>query len=397
MAKRPGGRPGDRAALRVAVDARPGVSVGMTGIGIYTRELLKHLPRVDPGTTYLAWYLNARAALRPWRAPRFFEPAPNLVERWTPFPSAWWERLAADRDLPRVEWFARFDVLFAPNFIPPPTRARRLVLTVHDLAFRRFPETAPHATLRWLEKLESALRRATHVIVPSGATRDDLVELYSFDADRVTVVPHGVDRNVFRPPEDEEVARIRRRFRIDGPYLVFIGGLEPRKNLPRLLRAFAKVPGHARLVVAGAWVPWNPEGVDQMRPVVDALPADVRARLVFPGYVGDRDKVALLGGAEALAYPSRYEGFGLPILEAMAVGTPVLTSNVSSLPEVAGEAALLVDPDDEGSIADGMRSLLEDRDLAASLRAAGLERAGRFNWEETARRTATVLHLAARA
>ncbi|HEX9824444.1 MAG TPA: glycosyltransferase family 1 protein [Actinomycetota bacterium] len=385
-----------RPALRVAVDARPGVSAGMTGIGIYTRELLRHLPRVDPRTTYLAWYLNARAALRPWRPPRFFEPAPNLVERWTPFPSAWWERLAAERDLPRVEWFVRFDVLFAPNFIPPPTRSRRVVLTVHDLAFRRFPETAPHATRRWLGKLDDALRRAAHVIVPSQATRDDLVELASFDADRVTVVPHGVDRGVFRPPADDEVARVRRRFGIDGPYLVFIGGLEPRKNLPRLLRAFAEVPGDVRLVVAGAWVPWNPEGVDQLRPVVDALPPETRARLVFPGYVGERDKVALLGGAEALAYPSRYEGFGLPVLEAMAVGTPVLTSTVSSLPEVAGDAAVLVDPDDEGAIAEGMTRLLSDRELAASLRAAGLERAARFSWDETAKRTATVLHLAAR-
>jgi len=290
----------------------------------------------------------------------------------------------------------RFDVLFAPNFIPPPTRSRRVVLTVHDLAFRRFPETAPHATRRWLGKLDDALRRAAHVIVPSRATRDDLIELFSFDPDRVTVVPHGVDRTVFRPPADDEVAGVRRRFGIDGPYLVFIGGLEPRKNLPRLLRAFAEVPGDARLVVAGAWVPWNPEGVDQLRPVVDALPPEVRARLAFPGYVGERDKVALLGGAEALAYPSLYEGFGLPVLEAMAVGTPVLTSKVSSLPEVAGDAAVLVDPDDEGAIAEGMTRLLSDRELAASLRAAGLERAARFSWDETAKRTATVLHLAAR-
>lgn len=381
--------------MRIAVDARPGVSAGMTGVGLYTRHLIHRLPRVDPRTTYLAWYLNARAALRLWRRPRRFDSAPNLIERRTPFPARWWERLSERRDLPRVEWFTRFDVLFAPNFVPPPTRTRRLVVTVHDLAFRRYPDTAPHATLRWLSRFEDALERAVRVIAVSESTREDLLELYGVDPDRVSVVPHGVDREVFRPPSAEEVARVRARYGIDGTYLVFVGGLEPRKNLPRLVRAFARLPGGPRLVVVGSWVPWNPEGVDQLRPVVEGLPAEARRRIHFTGYVDEGDKVALLGGAAGLALPSRYEGFGLPVLEAMAVGTPVLTSNVSALPEVAGEAALYVDPEDEEQIADGMRRLLEDDGLRDSLREKGLERAGRFTWEETARRTAAVLHLAA--
>ncbi len=380
--------------MRVVIDARPGVSAGMTGIGFYTRHLIERLPRVDPETSYVAWYLNARAVLRPWRRPRFFRPSPNLRERWTPFPATWFERLSQRYELPRVEWLVRFDVLFAPNFIPPPTARPRLVLTVHDLAFARYPEATPMATKRWLTRLDRALRGAAEVIAVSEATRRDLLERYPVPAERVTVIPHGVDAGVFRPPTEDDVARVRARYGLDGPYLLFVGGIEPRKNLPALVRAFARLGGDPRLVIAGSSVPWNPEGLEALQPVLDALPDDVRRRITFTGYVSEANKVALYGGARGLVMPSLYEGFGLPVLEAMACGTPVLTSNVSALPEVAGQAALLVDPGDEEAIADGMRRLLEEEALRSSLAEAGRARAAGFDWDETARRTAAVLRRA---
>jgi glycosyltransferase involved in cell wall biosynthesis len=379
--------------VRVAVDARPAVAPNRTGIGQYTWELLRHLPRADPDTAYAAWYLNARGLVGGHR--RFLREiaAPNLVERWTPIPARWFDRLARRLDMPRVEWFVRFDVLFSPNFIPPPTRTRRLVVTVHDLAFRRFPETAPHGTRWWLGRLDRALAGAARIIAVSESTRRDLLELYEVRPERVVVIPHGVDREVFRPPSAQELEAVRRRFGIDGPYLLSLGGIEPRKNLPGLVRAFAALPPGVRptLVIAGAGVAWNPEGGRALDEALGEVPGEARRRITMVGYVAGADKAALIGGAEALVYPSWYEGFGLPVLEAMACGTPVLTSNVSALPEVAGGAAVLVDPRDLDSIRDGMERLLADDRLRSQLAEAGMARAAAFSWTETARRTAAVL------
>jgi glycosyltransferase involved in cell wall biosynthesis len=385
--------------VRIAIDARPAVSAGMTGIGHYTREMILRLPEVDPRSTYVAWYLNARRLIRPWRwGRRFFPRRPNLIERWTPFPAQWFERLSLRSELPRVEWFMRFDVLFAPNFVPPPTSRGRVVLTVHDLAFRRFPETAPLATRRWLQRLEGTLRRAAEVIVVSEATRRDLLELYPVDPARVTTIHHGIDTERYQPAPDADVARVRARLGLHGPYLLFLGGIEPRKNLPRLVRAFASGWAGAEgpaLVIAGASVPWNPEGRQEVEAVMRDIPGEASDRIHMAGYVAGRDKVALLSGADALVFPSLYEGFGFPVLEAMACGTPVLTSNVSSLPEVAGDAALFVDPSDETSIAEGIGRLIDDPALRDRLRVAGRQRVEQFTWEQCARQTAAVLHRAA--
>jgi glycosyltransferase involved in cell wall biosynthesis len=374
------------------------VSAGRTGVGHYARELIVRLPEVDPVTTYIAWYLNARRALRPWRwSRRFFPRRPNLVERWTPIPATWFERTSNRYDAPPVDRMVRFDVLFAPNFVPPPTRTPHLVITVHDMAFRRFPETAPLATRRWLARLDRAVRRASEIVVPSDATRRDVIELSDADGDRVTVIPHGIDHEVFRPAAPEEVERVRRWYGIDGPYLLFVGGLEPRKNLPALLRAYASLPADVRpkLVLAGASVPWNPEGRAALAAELWRLPGDVRSAVVLTGYVSDPDRAPLYTGAEALAFPSLYEGFGFPVLEAMACGTPVVTSSVSSLPEVAGDDAVLVDPNDVEAIAGGLRRVLEDASLAERLRRDGPRRAARWRWDESARRHAEVLRRAA--
>jgi glycosyltransferase involved in cell wall biosynthesis len=202
-----------------------------------------------------------------------------------------------------------------------------------------------------------------------------------------------VDRDVFRPAPPDAVEAVRRRYEVEGPYLLSLGGIEPRKNLPALIGAYAALPEDVRpaLVIAGPVAPWNPEGWDRVRPTLEELPSRVRERVIVTGYVSEGDKVALLSGAEALVYPSLYEGFGLPVLEAMACDTPVLTSNVSALPETAGDAALLVDPHDTEDIAAAMERLLIDGALRERLRAAGKARAAGFSWDETARLTAEVL------
>jgi glycosyltransferase involved in cell wall biosynthesis len=206
-----------------------------------------------------------------------------------------------------------------------------------------------------------------------------------------------VDLDVFKPSSEADIEETKEELGIEGPYLLFVGGLEPRKNLRMLLRAFSQLPEELRptLVLAGAPVHWIPGGPEIMTSALRALPDDVSGKVVMTGYVSEKQKVALLSGAEALVYPSVYEGFGMPVLEAMACGTPVLTSNVSSLPEVAGDAAILVDPYETSAIADGMRELLTDEELRSRLSEAGLARAQQFTWAETARQTAKVLHRAA--
>jgi glycosyltransferase involved in cell wall biosynthesis len=384
--------------LRIAIDARSALSAERTGIGHYARELILRLPEVDPDATYVAWYLNARRLLRPWRrGRRFFPRRPNLIERWSPIPARVFGRLSARYDWPPLDGLLRFDVLLAPNFVPPPTRTSRVVITVHDLAFQRFPGTAPLVTRRWLTRLAGAVARAAEIIVPSAATEADLLDLYGVEAERVTVIHHGIDHDTFRPAGAMEVERVRRRYGIEGPYLLFVGGLEPRKNLPALLRAYATLPDGIRpsLVLAGASVPWNPEGRVGLNDALLRLPPDVRGAVALTGYVADPDRAALYTGAAAFVFPSLYEGFGFPVLEAMACGTPVVTSSVSSLPEVAGSDAVLVDPTDVESIAHGLHQALEDGDLVRRLRAAGPVRASRFTWDQAARATARVLHRAA--
>jgi glycosyltransferase involved in cell wall biosynthesis len=231
----------------------------------------------------------------------------------------------------------------------------------------------------------------------SESTKRDLLELYDVEAERVVVIPHGVDREVFRPSSTDEVEGVRRRFGIAGPYLLSLGGIEPRKNLPNLVRAFAQLPagGRPMLVLVGGGVEWNPEGRDALQAALREVPGHVAERVVLTGYVKEQEKVALLGGAEALVYPSLYEGFGLPVLEAMACGTPIVTSDLSALPEVTGDAALLVDPRDTGALASAIERVLEEKDLRHDLETRGMSRAAGYTWEATARRTAAVLHEAA--
>jgi glycosyltransferase involved in cell wall biosynthesis len=235
------------------------------------------------------------------------------------------------------------------------------------------------------------------VIVPSEATRTDLLELYRVPPDRVTVIPHGVDREVFRPAPLREVRRVKARFGIDGPYLLVLGGIEPRKNLPRIVEAWSRMDAGVRptMVIAGAGVAWNPEGAGMLDAALGALPSSVREGVVLTGYVSEGESVPLLTGAEALVYASLYEGFGLPVLEAMACGTPVITSNRSSLPEVSGDAALLVDPEDVDAISSAMGLLVGDGARQEDFASKGVRRAASFSWEETARRTIAVLRSAA--
>jgi glycosyltransferase involved in cell wall biosynthesis len=383
--------------MRAVIDARPALERQRTGVGHYTDQLLQRLPAADAQSEYIAWYLDARGSHRG----AFTGIAPNLTEAVSRFPASVFGRLSSRAGWPRVESRSGpFDVLLATNFLPPQTHSRGVVLVVHDLAFEMLPETAPHVNERFRDHLRGWLQRAAGTIVPSTSARDDLIRLHDVDPTRIEIVHHGADARS-RPAPPEAVADVRRRFGIDeGPFVLFVGGIEPRKNLERLVRAFGASiadgggAADASLVIAGGSVPWFPSAGEHVDAAIAGLPAAVRGRVIRTGYVGANDKDALLTGAVALAYPSLYEGFGFPVLEAFAAGLPVMTSNVSSLPEVAGDAALLVDPHDESAIAHALSALLGDPAARRKLAEAGRERVTAFSWEACATGTAEVLHKA---
>jgi len=382
--------------VRVAIDARPALDPRRTGVGQYAQRLIHHLPHADPQNGYVAWYLHARGLFRP-RAFFVDAEAPNLIEKASRFPARIFQPMSWHLGVPRVEWLVDFDLFVATNFLAPATRhPRRVVPIVHDLAFRHYPETAPHIDARWRRRFAAALHEAPAIVVPSTSVALDLQEAYGIGDERVHVVHHGVEADVFAPASQGAVAAVRGRFGIGGPYVLFLGGIEPRKNLEMLVRAFGRTDVRdVWLVIAGGPVRWFPQAADRLEASIALLPDAVRDRIVVTGYVSERDKLALLSGATTLAYPSLYEGFGFPVLEAFAAGVPVLTSNVSSLPEVAGDAAVLVDPGDVDAVAAALTELIVDDDLRAVLSAAGVARAARFTWEATARATASVLNQAA--
>lgn len=382
--------------MKVLIDANPATDPRPTGVGVYATQMVRHLPREDPSSRFVAWYVHGTGLIRPRR---FFDDirSSNLRERALKVPGRIVVAFSTRWNVPRVEWSGgEFDALLATNFLPPPTRSRGVVMVVHDLAFERLPEgMAPHLTDRWRRRLDLWLGQAAAVVVPSDSTRQDLIAGHAVDHEKVHVIPMGVDVDAFAPAAREAIDTVHARFGVDRPYALFVGGVDPRKNLETLVRAFARLETGAQLVIAGGAVGWNPEATEHLEAFLGSLDPTIAARVVRTGWISDPEKVALLSGATLLAYPSLYEGFGFPVLEAFAAGVPVLTSSVSSLPEVAGDAAVLVDPHDEGSIAEGMAALFDDADLRGVLSAAGLVRASGFTWERCAQATLAVLHRAA--
>jgi glycosyltransferase involved in cell wall biosynthesis len=290
-----------------------------------------------------------------------------------------WEQVG----LPRLVRHERADVLHCPHYTQPALIGVPTVVTIHDATFFTHPQL--HATVKarfFRRATRLAAKRASGLVVPSAATRDELGRLVGAAPERVTVAPHGVDRATFHPPSDADVAELRRDLNLgDRPFVAFLGTVEPRKNVSNLIRGWVTAAaGRAEppaLVIAGGRG-WD-EGVHA---AVAAVPEGLVLRR--PGYLPVANLPALLGGADVVAYPSLGEGFGLPVLEAMACGAAVLTTRRLSLPEVGGDAVAYSEPDAE-SIAAALRELLDDSGLRDKLRAATLDRAAEFTWERSAR------------
>lgn len=300
-----------------------------------------------------------------------------------------WHRLGSP--LPSVDRFlggvsgVRPDLLHATDFVLPPTRARRTLVTVHDLAFLFYPDAAMPGLQRYLNVVvPRSVRRADHLLADSHNTARDLTEQWQIDPATITVVQGGVDHDHFQPVADPaEIVRMRTHYAIgEEPYILALSRIEPRKNFIRLIEAFARARRQSHLphkLVIGGGKGWL---FDDIFARVETL--GLRDEVLFPGFIADADLPALFSGADFFAYPSLYEGFGLPIVEALACGVPVLTADNSCLPEAGGPGALYIDALDVDAIAQGIVTLAQDTALRATLARAGRDHAAHFTWQRSA-------------
>jgi glycosyltransferase involved in cell wall biosynthesis len=352
------------------------------GLGRYAESLAHALLPVLGDR--LAFFYNREQGIEP---PAGLEavPARTVSLGYKPWRMLVWlgqmSRVSFGRLVPDARLFHAAEHLLLP--LPD----RPTVLTVHDLIFRHLPEH--HKPLnRWYLRWALPLycRRADRIIAVSEATRQDLIEAYDLPPEKIQVIYEAAAPR-FRPTSDRDQAAVRARYGLPARYLLVVGTLEPRKNLTRLLRMWTALRQTGEvppLVLVGArgWL------IDEFFAALAR--SAYREDVILPGYIADADLPAVYGGATAFVFPSLYEGFGLPPLEAMACGTPVACSNTSSMPEVVGDAALTFDPRDDEAMAEALRRIVDDADLQAELRERGLRRAAQFSWARAARETAAL-------
>jgi glycosyltransferase involved in cell wall biosynthesis len=363
--------------VRVAIDYTPAVRQG-AGIGRYTRGLVGALADIDCDDQYVLFCAGGRPSRTVW--------PPNFRVRRSAIPSRWlsvaWNRLSLP--LPAEMFTGDCDLFHSPDFVLPPLRAARGIVTVHDLSFMRLPSCADPGLRAYLERsVPKAVRVAHLVLADSWNTRKDIIDLLQVNPDKVSVVTAGVDKT-FSPVTDlARLDQARKRYRLPDHFVISVGTLEPRKNYDRLISAYARMrrqtglPHQLAIVGRPGWL--FDEVHERVR--VEGMGEYVH----FLGFVPDVDLAALYTLADLMVFPSLYEGFGIPPLEAMACGTPVVSSDNSSLPESVGTAALTVNAEDTEALSDAIGQVLCDGDLRARLIELGQTRSAQFTWDSAAR------------
>ncbi len=380
--------------MRIGIDVTSALTQG-GGIGRYTRELVRALTALDGRSTY---HLFAARQTGPTAVPDPLPTGPNVQFHAAPVDERWLYRLWYRLRFPApVQWVTGpLDLFHSPDFVLPPVGGGiPTLLTVHDLSFVHYPQVYPAALVSYLNRVVPwSIRRASHVLADSAATKADLMAVWQVPADKITVLYSGVNAQFQPVTEPEVLTAVSTRYHLgDAPYLLTVGTVQPRKNYQMLIRAFAPVaaawPHHLYIAGGKGWL------YDDMMAEVERQ--GLNGRVHFLGFVADEDLPALYSGATLFLFPSLYEGFGLPLLEAMQCGVPVVTSNASSLPEVVGggresggETAVLLSPHDQSAWTTAMQELLADPARRAHLVAAGFRQARQFTWQKAA---AQLLHL----
>lgn len=367
--------------MRIAFDATS-IPRLMAGAGVYTCNLIRALAAVDDENEYVVFARDGAFDDLQRERPQFQVAHVSAGSR--PL-RLFWEQLL----LPFQAKGRAIDVVHSPHHTAPVlTLGCRRVVTFHDLTFFILPERYPRARRLYFRSVSwTAAKVADRLICPSQVVMDDIVRLLHVSPAKVRPIAEAAAPE-FRPLEDKAaLERFRLKYLLPEHYILSVGSLEPGKNRTTLLKAFAKLRRQGiehKLVVAGqrAW-----KYRDDLH-LVEEL--DLKGDVIFTGYIPEEEMPALYNAADLFVFPSLYEGFGLPVLEAMACGVPVVASNVSAIPEVAGDAALLIDPRDPDLLCDSLARVLKDDRLRATLRRRGLERAAQFSWEKAARETIEV-------
>ncbi len=375
--------------MRIGIDVTSAVRQG-GGIGRYTRELVQAVTALDEANQYT---LFSAPPPKGSSLTAVFPPAPHVSHKIAPLSEAWLYRLWYRARLPvPVQWFTgKLDLFHSPDFVLPPVQGSvPTLLTVHDLSFVHYPEVYPQALVNYLNQVVPwSVGRATHILADSAATKADLTAVWNTPPEKITVLYSGVGAAFERVEDEGRITAVRQQYHLgDAPYLLSVGTVQPRKNYQMLIQAFAPLaaqwPHH--LVIAGGkgWL------YDEM--IAEVTRQGLDGRVHFTGFVADADLPALYSGADLFVMPSVYEGFGIPLLEAMACGVPVLASNVSSLPEVGGETAVLLPPHDPTAWTTAMQRLLNDPLLQKEMTAAGYEQVQKFSWQQAAAQLLTLYH-----
>jgi glycosyltransferase involved in cell wall biosynthesis len=362
--------------MRIGIDARL-VYYSQAGIGQYILNLVRWLAQIDGANEYVL--LQSRKDQTTIIEQANF----RRVSLWTPSHHRF-EQHALPAEIARLG----LDLLHSPDFIPPFRANCRTVITVHDLAFLLYPQFLTQESARYYSQIDQAVRRADHIIADSKNTRQDTLRLQGAPADKVSVV-YLAANPIYRPiPLAQARRQVAEKFDLTGDFILFVSTIEPRKNLPTLLRAYRQLLDAYKLDVTLVVVGGEGWLYEEIPALVKGLRLEERAR--FLGRIPDEELLHLYNAAGLLAHPAIYEGFGLPPLEAMSCGTPVVVSNAASLPEVVGDAGLLVDPEDVDAWAVALWRVFADDALHEELSQKALARSRFFSWERTARQTLSI-------
>jgi len=373
---------GERSRMRIAIDARMGHT--RVGMGVYVTGLISHLGKIDRKNEYFVVVLKGKTA--------DFVPKQNNFTKWETtisyenhFTRDFWEQVY----LPLKLHTYKIDVYHGPNYVLPIFAKTGMVLTAYDMTLFATPEYyKPISRFRVQRLLKTSAKRAHKIVTGSENSKQDIIEILKVPEEKVQVVYIGIE-DVYRAIDDKRgLDFVKTRYGITSRFILHVGSLNPRKNIPRLIDAYNILPAEIlkeyELVIVGK-KSWKADKI-----FAKTKQLGLEDRVIFTGFVADSDLPLLMNAADLLAFPSLYEGFGIPPLEAMACGTPVVASNTSSIPEVVGDAALLFDPYNVEEIANAMYRALTNEQLRDELRQKGFERAKQFSWEKAARETLAV-------
>jgi glycosyltransferase involved in cell wall biosynthesis len=364
--------------MKIGIDGSP-ILKEKTGVGNYVYNLIKWLGNIDSVNEYSIFLnsfkgsFNANIKYQNFKIKRFRIPGKILMLSW------------GYLKFPPIDLLTgKFDIFHSTNFIIPPKKEGKIIITIHDLYFMKYPENTELFGGRYFKRfLPSNINKVDKIIAVSRSTKRDIINILGVNEDKIEVIYEGVD-NIFKPINDRvKVLKIKDRYSLPDKFILFVGSIEPRKNILSLIKSFSLIRSKIehKLVVVGSkgW------GYKNIFDAIDSL--NLRKSVMFTGYVPEYDLPYIYNASDLFVFPSFYEGFGLPVLEAMACGIPVIASNRSSIPEIIGDSGIVIDPDNIHELKDAMLNLLNNDELKKRLIDKGIKRASMFSWEKTAYNT----------